>query len=419
MFKINDAKTIITDHPIITDNYQVLHFDEAPILYCGSNRFGNRIIGSLVEDDDENKVSRHFRVIVDAKTFYSFITQQTTYLDVLKDSKEIYVLDNNFEGLPINIYHLNLNDIPVEYLPLPEACCPEVVFQPSFFYLIRLIGRLANNNAAIPRVISKIQNKFAELLESTTNQLKNIGFEEAEVHQLAYEAGSFVLNFDVTLNKAEGLFLNDKEVAGYLRNFLEYCMKYLHQEAEIVYGPNPSDATKFTQLLARFEDTYKKTGTNLPEDFSNKVKNDIQKAAEAIAEISEGIGDHFSEMEILNEKIGNNVIGFIDSEYRETIESTIQKIQERTSKVERDVNLKPYEIYIYHLNVRTRSGNAFIYNDVKKTNMSQPKIKISGEEPLEGTKYTRSLHATEWIEVHAKAIKLDGKFRSLEIEFDK
>ena len=418
MFKINDTKTIITDYPIITENFQVLHFDEVPILYCGNNRFGNRIIGSLVEDDDENSASRHFRIIVDAKTFYSFITQQVSYLDVLKDTNEIYVLDNSFEGRPINIYHLNINDIPTEYLPLPEAYCPEIIHRPNFYYLIRLIGKLASKNAAIPKVISKIQNTFAEILESTTNQLKNIGFEEAEVHQLPYEAGSFVLNFDVTLNKVRGLFFNDKEVAGCLRNFLEYCMKYLPSEAQIIYGPNTNDAVRFAQLLALYEDTYKKTGVNLPDDFQKKVKNDIQKIAEAIVEMSEGVGDHFSEMEILNEKTGHNVIGFVDSAYKKIIESTVQSIQEKTSNLEKDIDLKSYKVYIYHLNVKTRSGNAYIYNDFEKTNMSQPKIKISGDEPLEGTKYTKSLYAMEWIEVRGKTIKVDGKFRSLEIEFD-
>jgi hypothetical protein len=52
MFQISGNK-VKSDLPVITDDYQTLLFDDEPIVYCGTNRFGNRVIGSLAEEDDE------------------------------------------------------------------------------------------------------------------------------------------------------------------------------------------------------------------------------------------------------------------------------------------------------------------------------------------------------------------------------
>ena len=39
----------------ISSSYKMLHFDDFPILFLGVNKFGNKILGSHLEEDDESK----------------------------------------------------------------------------------------------------------------------------------------------------------------------------------------------------------------------------------------------------------------------------------------------------------------------------------------------------------------------------
>ena len=418
MFQVSGSKIIKSDLPIIKDNYQVLLFDEEPIVYCGTNRFGNRVIGSLAEENQESLITRHFRVIIDEEAFVSYITQKSSYLEIFQESKDIFVLDYKFSGELITVYHLDPSDIPGEYWPLEDAYCPNQVYKPQMSYLLRLIGKLADKNTAVPRVISNIQNKFTDVLESAVDQFKSIGFKEAYVLQRPYKTGSFVLSFDVTLNEANALFLEEDKVADYLKRFLEYCIRYLPEEVEFVYGSNPEKAEMFGQLVNNYKDIYERSGKSPPGDYLQQMKDEVKKATETIAAMNENIGDNFSELEILNDSSKKNIVGLINHTLKDTIDITVQTIQDKTSITEKDKAFKQYDIYIYHLNVKTRTGNAFIHDPNDSTKMSQPKINISGEEPLEGTKYTKSLHATEWITVRAKATVVDGKIKSLEIEYE-
>ena len=312
MFQVSGSKIIKSDLPIIKDNYQVLLFDEEPIVYCGTNRFGNRVIGSLAEENQESLITRHFRVIIDEEAFVSYITQKSSYLEIFQESKDIFVLDYKFSGELITVYHLDPSDIPGEYWPLEDAYCPNQVYKPQMSYLLRLIGKLADKNTAVPRVISNIQNKFTDVLESAVDQFKSIGFKEAYVLQRPYKTGSFVLSFDVTLNEANALFLEEDKVADYLKRFLEYCIRYLPEEVEFVYGSNPEKAEMFGQLVNNYKDIYERSGKSPPGDYLQQMKDEVKKATETIAAMNENIGDNFSELEILNDSSKKNIVGLIN-----------------------------------------------------------------------------------------------------------
>ena len=77
MFKINTNNRTTSDLARIADNYEVLHFDEYPILFIGSNKYHNKIIGSLVcEDEDSGEVFRYFYSIITDRTYFQFINQK-------------------------------------------------------------------------------------------------------------------------------------------------------------------------------------------------------------------------------------------------------------------------------------------------------------------------------------------------------
>ena len=125
MFNIDKNKKVDIDLPIIEDNFHVLHYDEEPILYTGTNKYGNRILGSSVEESDDSKLSRFFHVIVDSQTYFDFIKQKISYLTVLQNSRSFFVIDKAFDESHQDIYLLDiLKDVPADYYPSQDSLCP-------------------------------------------------------------------------------------------------------------------------------------------------------------------------------------------------------------------------------------------------------------------------------------------------------
>lgn len=127
MFEINKNRNVASDLPIITDNFQVLHFDEFPILFVGVNQYGNKILGSLVcEDEDDDNLFRYFQLIVTDEVYFQFIDKKNSYLEVLENSSSIFVLDKDINNEIISTFHISFKEIPKDYLPLPNSFCPDV-----------------------------------------------------------------------------------------------------------------------------------------------------------------------------------------------------------------------------------------------------------------------------------------------------
>ena len=120
----------------------------------------------------------------------------------------------------------------------------------------------------------------------------------------------------------------------------------------------------------------------------------------------------------IKNNIETDIIGVIGQQSKERFDKAVEIIETKTSSVNVDGNFKDYQILIYHLNTNTRHGNAYIYNNNSKDEMSKPKITILGEDNLEATKFTESLHLNKWIEVKGKAKRVGERYKSIEIIFE-
>ena len=127
MFDLDIHKITTSDIPEIVDNFEVLHFDDYPILYIGTNNYKNKIIGSLICEDDEDTF-RYIHIIVDDKTFWRFLNRKISYREVIQNSKSLYLLDKDINGKGKRTYNAECDDIPADYLPLPTAYCPDYSF---------------------------------------------------------------------------------------------------------------------------------------------------------------------------------------------------------------------------------------------------------------------------------------------------
>lgn len=199
-FNLDKRLLIKSDLVEIVENYRVLHFDDFPILYIGTNRLGNKVIGSHLEEDDDTKTILTLHTILSNKEFHQFMNGKVSYLDILRNSKSISIAEKDYSFKLVKAYDVEFNSIPSDYLPLENSFCPSIVKTHSLVFSISLKGRLADINKAVADEVSKIQNGFTEFLEERINSLKGINLIPKAMLQ-PYAAGSFKINFELDLRQ--------------------------------------------------------------------------------------------------------------------------------------------------------------------------------------------------------------------------
>lgn len=113
----------------ITDKYQVFHQDDYPILYTGLNYLGDRIIGSFVEEVEENRI-KYFQSIICEKQYDLFLRKQITYLDLLKSGFSILsVVEKDIEGIILSTKYISFSEIEPSELPSENSFCPTLINQ--------------------------------------------------------------------------------------------------------------------------------------------------------------------------------------------------------------------------------------------------------------------------------------------------
>jgi len=406
----------------ISSSFKVLHFDDFPILFLGVNKFGNKILGSHLEEDDENKTIFTIHSILSNKDYYDFINKKKSYRTLLKESLTKFLVEKSFGGKALAAYALEFDNIPEEYQPLENSYCPDYKKSFSFSYSLGLKGKVADLNRAIAEEVSNIQTAFSDFLENRLKNLKNFNLQPAAYLQ-PYTPGSFKINLELEYKqtKAQDLFSKTLPFDEYVHEYLKYITTSIIADKDhLLKDDDLAISDEFKSLLIAFEKIYEVGHIKLPENHTKELKEDVKKSLPKFEEITEQVGKSFDSIEFSNYKgHDEEFISIVDTNYSEAFQNTVDEIEATKKNVVSDHDYKDYEIYIYHLNTDTRQGNAFIKNIEDQTQMSKPKIKISGNEHIEQTKYTESLHLNKWISVKAKAKRIDDKFKYLDIQFEK
>jgi len=144
MFPIDTNSIFSQDFAIIQSNYEVIHFDEYPILFVGLNKYHNIVLGSLLCEDEESKPGglRFIHTIITTTDLWNFANQRITYRRLLQKVKYVYILDKDYNYVLQQSWFVHLEEIPKAYLPLPDTLCP-VVGQDQMLNLLKL-GRSAD-----------------------------------------------------------------------------------------------------------------------------------------------------------------------------------------------------------------------------------------------------------------------------------
>ncbi len=421
-FKLENRDVIKLDLVNIVSNYKVLHFDEFPILYIGTNKYNNKILGSHLDENDETQTMFALHTILTNKEYHQFMNGKISYLEILQNSTSITVVEKDYKFQLKKSYDINFKSIPNDYLPLSQSFCPKTVKSHSLLFSISLKGKLADLNKAIADEVSNIQNGFTDFLEDRIKFLK--GFELLpKALLIPYAEGSFRINFELDYKykgKKVNIFLQQAPIDEYLSKYVNYISEDFSNDKEIFKTDNLVFSDKLKDLEKLLNDVYEKGCVSKPENLNQFLKDDIIKSVIKFEKITEQVGENFESASILNISENNEEtsLAFIDRDFSEKFQQNVDEIEIAKKGVSEDENFKEYKIYIYHLNTDNRLGNAFIKNSNNEEEMSKPKIKINGDEGLEQTKYAESLYLNKWISVKAKAKKIGEKFKQLDIEYE-
>ncbi len=416
MFKIDINRRSLSNLPLIVDNYEVIHFDGIPYLYYGTNKYGTKIIGSLLLEEEETDNLRYVHSLVDNATFHKFINQKLPYRSLIEKCNDLFIVDKNINEKPIALYSVTSDLIPEDFLPVADYYCPHYNFSIGNDFVLSLHGSLADSHLAFPTELSNIQENFEKVLNKTLAIFQNLKISPT-IKQRAYAPGSFQLRFNLSFDNYNEVYIKQE----LLYNSISEILKELipNGSDEMI---SEDDAIQFAdndKLLETISKTLEKGAISITDKLISHTKIKFEEIVGHYNEMSSNIGNGYKEIELLVEKKNSKdlfPISLINSYTSENLNRISEFVNSNKHKIETDEEYKTYKVCVYSLNTDTRVGKALIYNQVDEETMDKPSIKINGTESLEKTDFTESLHLNKWIDIRAKATLKDGNFSKLSIE---
>lgn len=402
------------DFPEIVRNERVLLYYDFPMVYVGENRYGNIVIGYWVGYDEENDIERYYHVVLDADTYHKYLRKEITLLDILK-ANPIYIMDYKPDGT-YTVYIVSIKDIPEFFLPPEESYYPGEEIESD-----KIITRIN-----IPEHYMESEKIYA-IIEGTNEILKSafepLSARKPEIFVSAPQPGSFLLEYVMKFAEAQSVLFPEYDARILADTAADY-LKLLGDKFLIESLPDIQKVNEWLDLLrskpnipyiSRFKDLFQSQDIEKIRKVIKKIFSNMEKANQATLEIAELVPKNRKLYIYKGHPLSNPLIE-ISGYKKDVFENIYQTILEKSGHQKTELRNEEFEILIYHLNILSRTGNAYIYSRVNQQKLDKPRIKILGDFELSGSVFTRSLHESMWIKVRGNAKLVDGKFRYIEIE---
>jgi hypothetical protein len=406
----------------ITSDFDLLLHVEYPILYTGKNAYGSRIIGSFLEEDEVDLTALYYiHFIIKNIDYTDFLAQRISYRDIFKLAKTAFILKKDLASLKIEkVFSIQAEYIPGDYLPHKKSLHPRKGHKSSLTYKLSLGGGIADDFHAFPKDLIDVQGAFTDVLSQTFSDLPDLSL-QVGVYQNVYTEGSFQLNFEVKVepDKAD-LFFNKATLSDYQNHIIDYIINSLSTEATELYS-NESIPPIFQTLLDKANSIY--SALNISVDANNlqeSIKHTIHNTANNIIKACNAIGTNYDTL-TFNCIVENGENGFIASitpQSKDELINAVDNIDDILTPEDdtvTDEEPQNYKVLIYSLNTKTRNGTGIFVAENGDT--FEPKISITGSEPLSGTRFTKSLDKDTIIDVLAIGTTKNGKLKRLLISF--
>lgn len=421
MLKLNSTQITNSELPIIVDNYKVLHFDEYPILFTGTNKYGNKLIGSFCDEDDNYNLL-YFVIIISDKDFGDFYKKKISYRDLLRKSNELFVLEKTFGDRLLNSYSVPLSEIPADYIPLEKSYIPQkFVVRESLNYSFSLKGKLADLHKGLVTDINAINTKIYDYLSESLQALSVFGITPKVFSQPSI-VGSYRLNFDIDFNQSSQLNffeIDNIRVTEFVNQYLEYVSQTLPNENGDFLLGHVEESTNFIAVKEKFNEIFYSSNQEPPKTVSDMLVDSVSSVAEKLSNVSEFMksNDSFNSIEVgvIN---GNGQFlssGIIDSEYKSLVELKVQfpNLLEAVNVVSDEIP-KSYRILVYKINSESGKGGARLYPDSSEKYYKITLLVHKNKKDLSNSLFTESLYEDKVVEVSGIATMIDGSYKKLE-----
>ena len=291
----------------IASDFEMLLHVEYPVLYVGKNAYGSRIIGSFVEEDEDDLTALYYiHFIIKDIDYSDFLAERTSYRDIFALAKTAFILKKDLASNQTEkVYLIKADNIPKDYLPHNNSLYPKKRAiaikrkESSLSYKISLKGGIADSHHALSNDLLGIQSACTALLFDTINELPNLNL-NVNIYQLAHTEGSFQLNFEVDIKqRTNDLFFRDEAFADYQNSIIEYIVNSLHNEAVELYSTQTSPPI-FQELIEKAKLLYSELGVNVESlNLHESIKDSIYNTASNIVKASDSIGTNYDSLNFI------------------------------------------------------------------------------------------------------------------------
>ena len=391
-------------------------------MYTGTNAYGNRILGIIIEEGTGITV-HYFHIIVKDQDYTDFVNKTKTLKKLFTEAGVIFALDR-INHHTEQAYVLSLQDIPEDYLPQENSYCPDVELPASLNFGISLKGKKADEHLINTHEGTEMQTAIENLLKTALHSLLDFDL-KPEIYLEPAEIGSFRLNYQIQIPEQNGFFPVDETlITKYLKTFLDFLVSKLPTE-DISLAKESAENESLQELEGELNTIYASQGviTKTSGEISEIVRESLSNSAEKLKDVSLQITNSksFSTVQLLNYQPTGEVVvlGTIDETYSEKVNSKlIQREQGKPKEEDKYIDPRPtkYRILVYELNVESGNCYAYIFPDDSE-NYQKVKIDIDrGEKQLTNSIYSRSQHEEKVVTIVGIAEKLKGKFKVIHVK---
>ena len=178
MFKIEKHKTLIKGfHKIVSNKVVLFNDGDNDVLFTGTNLYRNRLLCCIMFEDDEVGFLRYLHVLTTQKQYSEFINKKISFRHILEVNESAFLVDVDYNMNEIDTNVVSIDEIPNDFLPLPNSFCPEFIFEPSFSYSLSMVVGLADVHKTKASELSNVSTHFSDFLKSSTTFLNDLDFE--------------------------------------------------------------------------------------------------------------------------------------------------------------------------------------------------------------------------------------------------
>ena len=274
MFEVKEHKCVPKDMHKIICNHQVLFNDgENDVIYTGTNKFGNIILGVVMYDDDDTNYLRYLHVILDDYQYLNFFTKKITLREILESNGSFFIVDKEYNGKEIKFNIISFDELPEEFRPSEKSFCPDILYKPSLEYSFSLQGGLSDYHIATPEELGVVVNmdKFLKTPTQFVNafELGRSVYIEAGGNNQFGMVGSFKIKFKIELQQSEQLSLlktpSFDKITEYFNKYFNYVFQKLPEESDDAFKQEKITSTEFKEIETLLTEIYKEGEISLPE----------------------------------------------------------------------------------------------------------------------------------------------------------